>query len=84
MIAPSQDQGFHLLCCHVLMPGRGAVQRAAVTQSALAKERRELREQQQRAASEAVPKDLSRLWEDPLPELGERHLAQVCVSTILI
>lgn len=48
-----------------------------MTQSALAKERRELREQQQRTALEAIPKDLSRPWEDPLPEPGERHLAQV-------
>ena len=50
-----------------------------MTQSALAKERRELREQQQRTALEAIPKDLSRPWEDPLPEPGERHLAQVTV-----
>ena len=54
-----------------------AVQRAAMTQSALSKERRELREQQQRTLLEAIPKDLSRPWEDPLPEAGERHLAQV-------
>ena len=53
------------------------MQRAAMTQSALAKERRELREQQQRTLLEAIPKDLSRPWEDPLPEAGERHLAQV-------
>ncbi|CAL5218454.1 g135 [Coccomyxa viridis] len=55
----------------------GSLQRAAITQSALAKERRELREQQQRAALDAIPKDLSRPWEDPLPEPGERHLAQL-------
>jgi len=54
----------------------GSLQRAAMTQSALAKERRELREQQQRTLLEAIPKDLSRPWEDPLPEAGERHLAQ--------
>ncbi|KAK9841672.1 hypothetical protein WJX74_009878 [Apatococcus lobatus] len=54
----------------------GSLQRAAMTQSALSKERRELREQQQRTLLEAIPKDLSRPWEDPLPEQGERHLAQ--------
>lgn len=54
----------------------GSLQRAAMTQSALAKERRELREQQQRTLIEAIPKDLSRPWEDPLPDQGERHLAQ--------
>ena len=57
--------------------GIAILQRAAMTQSALSKERRELREQQQRTALEAIPKDLSRPWEDPLPEPGERHLAQV-------
>ncbi len=44
-------------------------------QSALAKERRELQQQQQRTLLEAIPKDLSRPWEDPMPEDGERHLA---------
>ena len=36
------------------------MQRAAMTASALAKERRELKEQQQRTLLEAIPKDLSR------------------------
>ncbi|KAL3928499.1 MAG: hypothetical protein SGPRY_002362 [Prymnesium sp.] len=54
----------------------GSLQRAAMTQSALAKERRELREQQQRALMDSIPKDLNRPWEDPLPEPGERHIAQ--------
>ena len=53
----------------------GTMQRAAMTQQALAKERRELREQAERDAAAAVPRDLSRPWEDPLPEAGERHLA---------
>ena len=34
----------------------GSLQRAAMTQSALAKERRELRDQQQRNATDAIPK----------------------------
>jgi ATP-dependent RNA helicase DHX8/PRP22 len=54
----------------------GSMQRAAMTQSALAKERRELQEQQQRAAMDSIPKDLNRPWEDPMPEPGERHIAQ--------
>merc|ERR1719305_1232803 len=54
----------------------GSLQRAAMTQSALAKERRELREQQQRALMDSIPKDLNRPWEDPMPEPGERHVAQ--------
>ncbi len=54
----------------------GSLQRAAMTQSALAKERREVRETQQRALMDSIPKDLNRPWEDPLPEPGERHIAQ--------
>eukprot|EP00899_Mesostigma_viride_P013186 jgi/Mesvir1/21869/Mv04246-RA.1 len=54
----------------------GSLQRAAMTQSALAKERRELREQQERTMLDSIPKDLNRPWEDPMPESGERHLAQ--------
>ncbi|KAK2080151.1 hypothetical protein QBZ16_000004 [Prototheca wickerhamii] len=53
----------------------GSMQRAAMTQSALAKERRELKEAQQRTLLEAIPKDLSRPWEDPLADPGERALA---------
>jgi hypothetical protein len=48
-----------------------------MTQSALAKERRELKDQQNRTMMDAIPKDLSRPWEDPMPEPGERHLAAV-------
>ncbi|KAI3443623.1 hypothetical protein Pfo_000288 [Paulownia fortunei] len=50
--------------------------RAAALQSALIKERREVREQQQRTMLDSIPKDLNRPWEDPMPETGERHLAQ--------
>lgn len=54
----------------------GSLQRAAMTQSALSKERRELAQQQQRTLLEAIPKDLSRPWEDPLADASERALAQ--------
>jgi hypothetical protein len=59
-------------CCvkHCSLPPPGV-------QSALAKERRELQQQQQRTLLEAIPKDLSRPWEDPMPDEGERHLAAV-------
>jgi ATP-dependent RNA helicase DHX8/PRP22 len=53
----------------------GSMQRAAMTASALAKERRELKEQQEKTLLEAIPKDLSRPWEDPLADAGERALA---------
>ena len=54
----------------------GSMQRAAMTQSALAKERREMREQQQREVLDSLPKDLNRPWVDPMPAEGERYLAQ--------
>ncbi|CAF1810120.1 unnamed protein product, partial [Brassica napus] len=46
---------------------QGSLSRAAALQSALTKERREMREQQQRRMIDS---------EDPMPETGERHLAQ--------
>lgn len=54
----------------------GSLQRAAMTQSALAQERRVLRERQLRSMLDSIPKDLNRPWEDPMSETGERHLAQ--------
>jgi len=54
----------------------GSMSRAAITQSALAKERRELREQQRMTEIDSVPKDLNRPWEDPMPAPGDRHIAQ--------
>lgn len=53
----------------------GSLQRAALTQSALSKERRELREQEKTESLDAVPMDLGRSWEDPMAKPGERHLA---------
>lgn len=52
------------------------MQRAAMTQSNLAKERRELRQTQANQLIDSIPKDLNRPWEDPMPEAGERHFAQ--------
>ena len=54
----------------------GSMQRAAMQQSSMAKERRELRQAQANSLMDSIPKDLSRPWEDPLPEAGERHFAQ--------
>lgn len=72
----STKSGVELSPIKIVKNPEGSMQRAAMTQSALAKERRELRDQQQRAVAEAVPRDLSKPWEDPMPEQGERHLAQ--------
>ncbi|CAI5730536.1 unnamed protein product [Peronospora destructor] len=54
----------------------GSMQRAAMTQSSLAKERRELRQTQANQLIDSIPKDLNRPWEDPMPDAGERHFAQ--------
>ncbi|KAI4336801.1 hypothetical protein L6164_015282 [Bauhinia variegata] len=65
--------------CHLLRFSRilkASLSHAAALQSALIKERREVREQQQRTTLDSIPKDLNRPWEDPMPETGERHLAQ--------
>ena len=45
----------------------GSLQRAAMTQSALAKERRELRQAQREAEMDNVPKDINKTWIDPVP-----------------
>jgi len=53
----------------------GSMQRSAMQQSTMAKERRELRQAQANSLMDSIPKDLNRPWEDPLPEAGERHFA---------
>ncbi|CAO3629658.1 unnamed protein product [Cunninghamella blakesleeana] len=54
----------------------GALNRSALAGAALAKERRELRQQQQNEEMDAVPKDVNMPWLDPMPEPGERQFAQ--------
>lgn len=54
----------------------GSLQRAAVAQSALSKERRELREQQRRELLDAIPQDdLLQPWEDPMAKSSDRMIA---------
>lgn len=57
----------------VRMPD-GSMSRAALTQSALAKERREAREAE-KESQVMLPSDISRTWEDPLSHSNERYLA---------
>jgi len=54
----------------------GSLNRAAMTQTSLAKERRELKQAQANSLIDSIPKDLNRPWEDPMPDAGERHFAQ--------
>ena len=54
----------------------GSLQRAALHQSQLSKERKEIKQAQVNNLIDAIPKDLSKPWEDPMPDDGERHFAQ--------
>lgn len=45
----------------------GSLQRAAQTQSALSKERREIRQAQREAEMDNVPRDIGKTWIDPVP-----------------
>lgn len=54
----------------------GSLNRAAMTQNQLAKERRELRQAQVSSLIDQIPKDFNKSWIDPVPEAGERHFAQ--------
>ena len=54
----------------------GSMQRAAMTQATLAKERRELREQQQRADADAESEVAARPWEDPMRRQGDAVLVE--------
>lgn len=60
----------------IIRAPEGSLQRSAITQSELAKDRREIREQQRLQLLDSIPKDLNRPWEDPLPGEMGRHIAQ--------
>ena len=61
---------------HAALVALAAVVLTVVVLASTWQERRELRESQQRALMDSIPKDLNRPWEDPMPEPGERHIAQ--------
>ncbi|KAK9768112.1 DEAH-box ATP-dependent RNA helicase prp22 [Basidiobolus ranarum] len=54
----------------------GSMNRAAMAGNSLAKERKDLRQQQAQAEYDSVPKDLNTAWNDPMAENQERHFAQ--------
>lgn len=68
--------GVQLSPIQVVKEPDGGLARAASTQTALSKERREAREAMQQSLLDAIPKDMNRPWEDPRPEPGERTIAQ--------
>jgi ATP-dependent RNA helicase DHX8/PRP22 len=52
----------------------GSLARSAMNQTILAKERREVREQQQKLALQNKPKEMMKAWEDPTAAPGSRTL----------
>ena len=61
---------------HIIRDPDGSLQRAAVAQQNLARERLELQTMEAKTLIESIPKDIHRPWEDPVPNLGQRHFAQ--------
>lgn len=53
----------------------GSLQRAAMKSGQLAKERKDIRDQQQRAITSALPKDLNKIRDDPTANPAVRNLA---------
>ncbi|XP_057293129.1 ATP-dependent RNA helicase DHX8-like isoform X3 [Hydractinia symbiolongicarpus] len=49
----------------------GTLPRAAMMQSALSKERREIKQQLREAQADTIPKDINKMWIDPVPEVME-------------
>jgi ATP-dependent RNA helicase DHX8/PRP22 len=70
------SQSINLEPVRVIKNPNGSMQRAALTSSSLAKDRKELREQQRNDVTETVPAGPSRNWEDPMADPGSRYLAQ--------
>ncbi|KAJ2609896.1 DEAH-box ATP-dependent RNA helicase prp22 [Coemansia sp. RSA 1365] len=69
-------QALQLSPVKVVKAPDGSLNRAALAGAALAKERKELKQQQTEAELDNLPKDLNRPWEDPMPAPGERNFAQ--------
>ncbi|KAL7069181.1 putative DHX8/prp22-type ATP-dependent RNA helicase [Cryptosporidium serpentis] len=58
----------------------GSLSKAAELASNIARERREIRDFQEKALLDSIPRDMNRPWEDPYPELGERTIAGMLQS----
>ncbi|KAJ2356816.1 DEAH-box ATP-dependent RNA helicase prp22 [Coemansia erecta] len=69
-------QALNLSPVKVVKAPEGSLNRAALAGASLAKERKELKQQQAEAELDNLPKDLNRPWEDPMPAPGERNFAQ--------
>lgn len=72
----TKTSGVNLSPIKIIKNPEESMQRAAMTQSQLAKERKDLREQQKNAISDTVPKDINKPWKDPMADSTERHIVQ--------
>ncbi|SOV15067.1 pre-mRNA-splicing factor ATP-dependent RNA helicase PRP22, putative [Plasmodium gaboni] len=68
--------GAKLSPIQIIVNAEGSLAKAITTTSALAKERKEQKQNEQNAIYDSIPKDISRPWEDPKPNLGERTIAE--------
>lgn len=55
----------------------GSLSQAAMMQSALAKERRELKQAQREAEMDSVPMGLNKHWVDPLPDGRQNSFVKI-------
>ncbi|CAD2111971.1 adenosinetriphosphatase [Plasmodium vinckei petteri] len=68
--------GANLSPIQIIVNAEGTLAKAITTTSALTKERKEEKKNEQNALFDSIPKDISRPWEDPKPNLGERTIAE--------
>lgn len=65
----------------------GSLSQAAMMQSALAKERRELKQAQREAEMDSIPMGLNTHWVDPLPDGMSEHRKTVlflCYNVLIL
>ena len=68
-------EGAQLESIKIVKEPDGSLARSAAGATTAAKDRREARETMQQSLVDAIPKDMSRPWEDPKPDAGERTVA---------
>ncbi|KAJ1345414.1 hypothetical protein BSLG_000927 [Batrachochytrium salamandrivorans] len=75
-LAGQTKQSLQLSPIKIVKNPDGTLNRAALSGASLAKERREIRQQQAAADYDAVPRDLNQPWLDPLPNADDKMFAQ--------
>ena len=67
--------GINLSPIKIVRNPDGTLQREALNALQYSRERRDMREQQQRALIDSMPKDIGKYWDDPNADPGTRTLA---------